>query len=304
MGKYLVLLGILCAQASVASPYLGIRLGSTDKQESICLAESCAKRKPHAGLVMGYDVTNHFSVEAGIDYVSDVYGYDSTYLFNVMPGYTYRFTDRLAVALRAGISYDLKGSNAELNPIYSGRASYDINDYISLFYEVKAVEDRHDHGSLLYGLGLTYKFGTNQYTQDVSNSLGSSLSILNSNHVNLVKVADSEPEPTEIIVNFDFDSVTVIESELDGYLVDSIISKSEFTRVVISGHADNIGFEPYNVKLSKFRAIAVKDLLERKGITSEKIVFNYFGSSKPIANNETKADRARNRRVEIMFYFN
>lgn len=70
--------------------------------------------------------------------------------------------------------------------------------------------------------------------------------------------------------------------------------------IVISGHTDNTGLEPYNQELSTARARAVADYLISKGIEPDRISFKGYGSSKPIANNDTEEGRAQNRRVEIL----
>ena len=69
--------------------------------------------------------------------------------------------------------------------------------------------------------------------------------------------------------------------------------------LVISGHADNTGAEGYNLSLSRKRAANVKAYLISQGVKPERIKIEYFGSSKPIASNETIEGRKKNRRVDI-----
>jgi len=70
--------------------------------------------------------------------------------------------------------------------------------------------------------------------------------------------------------------------------------------VKIKGHADNIGPEMYNLNLSMRRSLAVKKLLLRKGIGSERIKLAFFGESSPVASNLTVSGRMKNRRVEML----
>jgi len=70
--------------------------------------------------------------------------------------------------------------------------------------------------------------------------------------------------------------------------------------VSVTGHTDNTGNEKHNVTLSMHRAEAVTHYLINKGISDEKIFFEGFGSSRPIAENETEQGRGKNRRVEIL----
>jgi OOP family OmpA-OmpF porin len=68
----------------------------------------------------------------------------------------------------------------------------------------------------------------------------------------------------------------------------------------IIGHTDNTGTEPFNLKLSKSRAEAVKSYLVSKGIDASRITTEGLGSSKPIASNATAEGRNANRRVEFL----
>lgn len=74
--------------------------------------------------------------------------------------------------------------------------------------------------------------------------------------------------------------------------------KSCGTAVIeVSGHTDNQG--PENVPLSQRRADAVKALLVQAGISGDRITAKGYGSSKPVASNDTEAGRAQNRRIDI-----
>jgi outer membrane protein OmpA-like peptidoglycan-associated protein len=70
--------------------------------------------------------------------------------------------------------------------------------------------------------------------------------------------------------------------------------------IQISGHTDNTGKETDNLLLSENRAKAVADFLISKGIAKNRITTNGYGSSKPIADNNTEDGKQRNRRVEFV----
>jgi outer membrane protein OmpA-like peptidoglycan-associated protein len=72
------------------------------------------------------------------------------------------------------------------------------------------------------------------------------------------------------------------------------------TTIAIGGHTDDTGDEIQNRDLSAARAKAVADYLISNGIDSKRIIYKGFGSSKPIANNNTIEGQQKNRRVEIM----
>ncbi len=68
--------------------------------------------------------------------------------------------------------------------------------------------------------------------------------------------------------------------------------------VQINGHSDNSGTKFKNQKLSEQRAREVFEYLIKKG-TQNKMYFKGYGSSLPIASNETDDGKAKNRRVEF-----
>jgi len=70
-------------------------------------------------------------------------------------------------------------------------------------------------------------------------------------------------------------------------------------KVEISGHTDSSGDRDHNVDLSKRRADAVKKYLVDKGIDSARITTRGAGPDEPIADNNTKDGKAKNRRIEF-----
>lgn len=76
------------------------------------------------------------------------------------------------------------------------------------------------------------------------------------------------------------------------------------TDILIVGHTDASGTDEYNLKLSERRATSVKSLIESKGILSSRLSTEGRGEAEAIADNETEAGRALNRRVEIVIVAN
>ncbi|WP_414727928.1 OmpA family protein, partial [Zhongshania aliphaticivorans] len=62
---------------------------------------------------------------------------------------------------------------------------------------------------------------------------------------------------------------------------------------------DAIGSDNYNLTLSQNRAQSVKRYLTDHGVNGERLVAQGYGEAKPLANNDTAAGRAENRRVEL-----
>jgi outer membrane protein OmpA-like peptidoglycan-associated protein len=69
--------------------------------------------------------------------------------------------------------------------------------------------------------------------------------------------------------------------------------------VQIAGHTDSTGNEPANMALSRARANTVRDTLRDKGVDSDRMQAEGYGSSNPVASNETEEGRAQNRRVTV-----
>ncbi len=67
----------------------------------------------------------------------------------------------------------------------------------------------------------------------------------------------------------------------------------------VEGHTDNTGNTAANQVLSGKRAEAVKTYLVSKGIEESRIKAEGFGSSRPVAPNNTEKGRKANRRVEL-----
>ena len=78
-----------------------------------------------------------------------------------------------------------------------------------------------------------------------------------------------------------------------------VLKQFEDVKLEISGHTDSRGSAELNQKLSEGRAEAVKDWLVENGIASDRLTTVGHGPDKPIDSNETRAGRAKNRRIEF-----
>jgi outer membrane protein OmpA-like peptidoglycan-associated protein len=72
-------------------------------------------------------------------------------------------------------------------------------------------------------------------------------------------------------------------------------------KLEIEGHTDSTGTDSYNQTLSQARADSVRSFLVAQGIPAERIPSTQgFGRTRPIAPNNTRANREKNRRVDIV----
>ena len=67
----------------------------------------------------------------------------------------------------------------------------------------------------------------------------------------------------------------------------------------VAGHTDSAGKAKANQRLSEIRARAVAAALAEAGLPAERLKAIGYGPSRPIADNDTEAGRAQNRRIEI-----
>ena len=75
----------------------------------------------------------------------------------------------------------------------------------------------------------------------------------------------------------------------------------EYNRTIIdvSGHTDSTGSAQKNQVLSEQRASTVAQFLRSKGILDQRIAATGYGSTHPVASNDTAEGRQKNRRVEL-----
>jgi OmpA-OmpF porin, OOP family len=119
-----------------------------------------------------------------------------------------------------------------------------------------------------------------------------------------VKVDDKGCPPPMVIelrgVNFDNDRATLRPDAV--FVLESAVTtlqRNPGLKVEIAGHTDSVGSDAHNLDLSERRAKAVMDYFISRGINADNLSAKGYGKSQPIADNETEAGRASNRRVEL-----
>lgn len=101
--------------------------------------------------------------------------------------------------------------------------------------------------------------------------------------------------------NFDFDKAVVRADDMAALDESAATLKQRSDlKVEVAGHADSVGSEAYNMRLSLRRAEAVRDYLVGKGIAADRLSVKGYGESQPVADNATEAGRFENRRVELL----
>ena len=77
------------------------------------------------------------------------------------------------------------------------------------------------------------------------------------------------------------------------------LASNPATSITIVGHTDSSGSDAVNQPLSLNRATAVRDYLSSRRVASSRISVEGRGSREPLVSNNTSANKAKNRRVEI-----
>lgn len=99
---------------------------------------------------------------------------------------------------------------------------------------------------------------------------------------------------------FDFDKSELMEESFPELKrIIELMNKNKNMSISVEGHTDNVGTEAYNLKLSQRRAKAVREYLNKGGISINRLESKGWGKSKPIKSNQEIDGRAFNRRVEF-----
>ena len=145
----------------------------------------------------------------------------------------------------------------------------------------------------------------------------------------IVKAPEPEPEPEPVVIiekvyvpapppepvkerifvdkpvtieGANFDSGSAVLKSASFAQLDEVVEFAKMnpaSYLAVVGHTDSTGNQNLNMRLSLRRAQSVKSYLVRHGVDASRITTQGKGSANPIADNETKAGRALNRRVEI-----
>jgi len=108
---------------------------------------------------------------------------------------------------------------------------------------------------------------------------------------------------SEIFANVQFDTdKNVLKPEFQEMLKNvAMLMNKNGCRLQLAGHADRRATDRYNMALSRRRVDAVKNyLINEAGLKDpSKVIVDYFGSFKPIADSATRDGLLKNRRVEL-----
>lgn len=105
------------------------------------------------------------------------------------------------------------------------------------------------------------------------------------------------------LVNFDFNSCKLKDegkAALDGFAT-NLRKENRNVFLEIQGHTDSYGTEQYNMDLGEKRAtVVMRYLHDTHGIPLQRMQVISYGESKPVADNNSRDGRAKNRRVVVI----
>ena len=78
-----------------------------------------------------------------------------------------------------------------------------------------------------------------------------------------------------------------------------MFKKYDDTNILIEGHTDNTGTDAVNQPLSERRAASVSQYLQAQGVPANRLTTRGYGSTQPKVPNDSPANLAMNRRVEL-----
>lgn len=113
-----------------------------------------------------------------------------------------------------------------------------------------------------------------------------------------------------LVLYFEFDeSGLTPRAERQLAIVAEILNEGEERLIRISGHADALGSDEYNVELSNRRAEAIRQALVGRGVKPAQVVTEAYGAAKPRKPNflpdgsDNPSGRSENRRAEVFLDF-
>ena len=123
------------------------------------------------------------------------------------------------------------------------------------------------------------------------------------NYLSTVDVVELAPGDALVLQNIQFEfnsSALTAESQTGIQMLTDFLRRNPDLKVELAGHTDNVGNAQYNQKLSAERAESVRKALIDNGIDANRLTAKGYGSTKPLAPNDSDEHRALNRRTEMV----
>jgi OOP family OmpA-OmpF porin len=318
MKKLIAVLSVCClmqAGLSQAQGYVGGKLGGTWLDDSCLSGESCDDDSLGGGIFTGYEFSKHVAVELGYDYLGKFTGGgldDNTVTaVTLAPKFTFPVTEDLFAYVKAGIGIVNFDDDDDASFLGAVGGEYMIQPNLGLRLEYQLLTDMSNDFVRAKGnmvtLGLSYKFGQrSEHRQPmVAKPAPKPEKVMVAPAPAPAPVQKEKPSEPKVFKKslsgtntFATNSAELTATESLQEVVD-ILSRYPQAKVMITGYTDSRGSEMYNQQLSERRAKSVSQFLISKGIEAERVSAKGMGEANPVASNDTKEGREKNRRVEI-----
>ena len=179
--------------------------------------------------------------------------------------------------------------------------TYALSQSTQLMSEIEQARVTISSGNELTISGIADNNSERQQAADNSSSaFGNSVILRND-------ITIKEPDISALFARIDLTAIRfrTNSAELDAgsiailEQVSDALSQVPSAKIAVEGHTDSTGNSERNQQLSGERADTVRNFLINRGINGDRLTSRGYGSSEPIASNDTVTGRALNRRIEF-----
>ncbi len=296
--------------------------------------------RPVYGARLGYDITNHFGVEAVFNYNATEYpisngSSEDASAFNYRLDFLYNFIPcgpvdpYIAAGPGATRLYSIypgvvdpgaagESTNNDFTLNVGGGLKWFLSESFALRADVRhlwlfdnvKVTDNTIRNNWEYTAGVDFLFGGKKYKKvpEAMATEAPAPAIVAAPEAPLEPIPAYEPTPEKtkyfVYLNVEFD---IAKANIRPQYRDSIARVGDFmkkypgTNAVIEGYTDSVGGDEYNMKLSQERADSVVKSLEVNfGIDPSRLTAKGYGKTMPVATNATWAGRQANRHIRAI----
>lgn len=294
---------VLSASSWADDAYFGGRVGYSELSDGCVANVKCDDENASYGGYFGYHYTPYLSVEYGVDYIGKFeanfdgngsgMSRSNIWALSLTPRFNFSLRDNLQVFLKAGGAFVYAEDNKGFSPTASIGTEFELTPNLSLRAEYQRYQDipgskANNIDVNNFNLGLTYLFSKEP-------SIAPEPEELESKHTTVEMVYPR----TITTVQFELEKTQPKEPQSFDRTIE-IMNLYPQARLEVLGYSDSTGSDEFNQKLTQQRAEFVANQIRSFGVDHSRIVVKGLGKNKPIADNNTRAGRIRNRRVEVV----
>jgi len=173
-------------------------------------------------------------------------------------------------------------------------------------FEKSRLQKADENGEVMLALPLRRNYAFN-VSEEGYMFYSQSMQLADANTLTDPIILDIELEPIEVgaqmelyNIYFETDSFRILpQSEPELQKLVTFLKNNKELHVEIQGHTDSTGNPESNLELSKQRANSVVEYLVQNQIALNRLEYEGYGDTRPIADNETAEGRRQNRRTTI-----